>query len=1132
MGGRTIQVSGFPTNANATVAVEFLERYAGEGSVYAVKFRLPKVLSARSRAYVIVQFLTSKHAADITILAQTSCLLYGGYLLKVRDMERDIVPNPRTSMFDLENATLHFGCPTSEKKLSVLWSKTDVKVDFGFNLKKIYCSLSWGGKTYKLDLSYESIWEIQLHRSRAQNSQFLLIQVQAAPRIYEIPLRNSGLVYEDSIMNYFKIAPDDQWVRTTDFTPSCSIGQSAALCLQLPFNCNLPNIGEYFVYYKELEGYFGLQSEIPYSHSLDLVPIVEPRHAIEIPYKILFKINLMVQNGTLMGPTVDDKFFHFVCPNSYPISYIECALERMSHLKSSCFDPANWMHQQYSKYLGAKFHPTSPGITLDTGLVYVHRVQVTPCKVYFYGPEINVSNRVLRHFSGDLDNFIRVSFVDEDGGKMYSTGLSSRASVAADEKHTAIYRRILSTLRNGIAIGNKKFEFLAFSSSQLRENSAWMFASRSGLTAADIRMWMGDFRRIRNVAKYAARLGQSLSSSTESLPVRRDETEIIPDIEYSKYVFSDGIGKISPLFAKEVAIKCGLKGSTPSAFQIRYGGYKGVVAVDPTSSKKLSLRKSMSKFKSENRKLDILAYSKYQPCFLNRQIITLLSTLGIEDHVFEKKQEAAVKELDEILTDPPRALEAIELMHAGEITNVLKEMLYCGYKPSAEPFLSMLLQAFRALKLLELRTKSRIFVRKGRSMMGCLDESRTLEYGQVFIQISRNRNAMFHNNGLYQFVGNESDEYSHVLRGRVIVAKNPCLHPGDVRILFAVDVPALHHMVDCVVFPQKGKRPHPNECSGSDLDGDIYFVSWDPELIPPRQGQPMEYDTTPTKTLERDVMIEDVHEYFTDYIVNDSLGIIANAHVVFADRDPLKAESESCLELAKLFSVAVDFPKTGVAAVIPPNLYVKEYPDFMEKLNKETYQSKGVIGKLFRAIKDHSTHSGHIKAFTKEVAMKCYDPDMEVDGFKEYIDEAALFKEQYDFKLGNLMDHHGIKTEAEILSGSVISSKTYNRYKDGDAVNLAVRSLRKEARKWFNEKSDDPYYGVDDLNAKASAWYHVTYHPSYWGCYNDDLKRPHFLSFAWCVYDKLILIKQKKVRMKKTAAMFDLDRRVRGLRIS
>ena len=61
---------------------------------------------------------------------------------------------------------------------------------------------------------------------------------------------------------------------------------------------------------------------------------------------------------------------------------------------------------------------------------------------------------------------------------------------------------------------------------------------------------------------------------------------------------------------------------------------------------------------------------------------------------------------------------------------------------------------------------------------------------------------------------------------------------------------------------------------------------------------------------------QEVEVYFTNYIVNDSLGIIANAHTVFADREQLKAMSEPCLELAELFSIAVDFPKTGVPAEI------------------------------------------------------------------------------------------------------------------------------------------------------------------------------------------------------------------------
>ncbi|KAF8775933.1 hypothetical protein HU200_004068 [Digitaria exilis] len=541
----------------------------------------------------------------------------------------------------------------------------------------------------------------------------------------------------------------------------------------------------------------------------------------------------------------------------------------------------------------------------------------------------------------------------------------------------------------------------------------------------------------------------------------------------------------------EVAMKCKLKDSAPSVFQIRYGGYKGVVANDPRSSWKLSLRKSMSKFQSENITLDVLAYSKYQPCFLNRQLITLLPTLGVGDSVFELNQEEVVRQLNRMVNEPQAAIAAIELMPMREVTNVVKELL-CGYHPDHEPYLAMLLQTFRASKLLELKTKSRIFIPKGRAVMGCLDETRTLTYGQVFIQASSTANV----HGKF------------IVTGQVVLAKNPCLHPGDVRVLQAVDVPVLHHMFDCVVFPQQGPRPHPNECSGSDLDGDIYFVSWDQSLIPIRTLPPMDYTPAPTDTLDHDVKIDEVEEYFTNYIVNGSLGIIANAHVVFADKEYLKAESAPCLELAKLFSVAVDFPKT-VPAQIPYELHVGEYPDFMEKVDKTTYVSKGVIGKLYREIKKHAPH---IKYFTKDVARRSYDSDLIVDGYEDYISEAIEFKQEYDLKLGNLMDHYSIKSEAEKISGCILKmARRFTKSCDADSIRMAVRSLRKEAMSWFSEMCmDDNGIGQDDLDAKASAWYHVTYHPEYWGCYNDRYvqDRPHLISFPWCVYDRLIRIKQ------------------------
>ncbi|XP_020089657.1 probable RNA-dependent RNA polymerase 1 isoform X1 [Ananas comosus] len=1120
MGGKTVNIHGFPLHASVDYAKDILEGFIGDGSVYALKLRQPAVTTQKSRSYAVVQFLTEGQAKRIIYLADNSLLMCQGYYLKVRYMKRDIVPKPRASLFVVEHATLHFGCPVLKRSFCVLWSASDVRVNFGFNLRKIYFFVSQGSFKYKLELSYESIWEIQLHRSSDQGSQFLLFQMAAAPKIYELALRSSGLVHEDPLLNYFKETPDDQWIRSTDFSPSCSMGQSSVICLQLPYDYELPNIHEYFVFYEEFNGHYELNGGYSYSCNMELVPIVEPHPWIHVPYKILFKINQMVQNGIISGPTLDDEFFRLVCPYLVPVDYIVHAIEKMSCFKKTCLDPANWLSKQYLKYEQSDCPPKSPRIYLDDGLVYVHRVQVTPSKVYFCGPEVNVSNRVLRYFSDEMNNFLRVSFVDEDWEKMYSTDLSPWSVSSNDARHTALYKRILSVLRNGIAIGNKKFEFLAFSSSQLRDNSAWMFASGIEVTASDIRKWMGDFRSIRNVAKYAARLGQSFSSSTETLSVGRHEVDIIDDVyNGTSYCFSDGIGKISADFARRVAAKCGLKRSIPSAFQIRYGGYKGVVAVDPTSSKKLSLRRSMSKYESANTKLDVLAYTKYQPCFLNRQLITLLSTLGISDSIFEMKQEAAVNQLDKILTDPEMAYEAVELMSPGETTNVLKELLLCGYKPDREPFLSMLLQAYRATRLLELRTKSRIFVPKGRAMMGCLDETRKLEYGQVFIQISCTGISQFQNNGLYMFAEGELDDHTVVVKGRVVVAKNPCLHPGDVRVLTAVDVPDLHHMVDCVVFPQKGKRPHPNECSGSDLDGDTYFVCWDPTLIPSQVVPPMDYTPAPTETLDHDVTIEEVMEYFTNYIVNDSLGIIANAHTVFADKEPLKASSKACVELAKLFSIAVDFPKTGVPAEIPPHLHVKEYPDFMEKLNKVTYESEGVIGKLYRAIKNSTPQPDSIKKFTKEVARQSYDPDMEVDGFSDYLNEASSFKDEYDFKLGNLMEHYEIKTEAEILSGSILKmGKTFTKKNDGEAIRLAVKSLRKEARSWFKDMSGDDDQSEDDLYAKASAWYYVTYHPDYWGRYNEGLDRPHFLSFPWSVYDKLVIIKQKKIVMRKRQA--------------
>lgn len=126
------------------------------------------------------------------------------------------------------------------------------------------------------------------------------------------------------------------------------------------------------------------------------------------------------------------------------------------------------------------------------------------------------------------------------------------------------------------------------------------------------------------------------------------------------------------------------------------------------------------------------------------------------------------------------------------------------------------------------------------------------------------------------------------------------------------------------------------------------------------------------------LFVQELQEFFVNYMVNDNLGQISNAHVVFCDIDPLKARSPRCIELARLFSIAVDFPKTGVPAIIPSNLRPREYPDFMEKEDKPTYKSECAIGKLFRSVKEAAKEQFFSFEITRQSMLQNYDRQLQV----------------------------------------------------------------------------------------------------------------------------------------------------------
>lgn len=93
---------------------------------------------------------------------------------------------------------------------------------------------------------------------------------------------------------------------------------------------------------------------------------------------------------------------------------------------------------------------------------------------------------------------------------------------------------------------------------------------------------------------------------------------------------------------------------------------------------------------------------------------------------------------------------------------------------------------------------------KSRLLFGICDPRGTLKEGECMVRI------ILHGNG-----------QSVALHGaEVIVTRNPCLHPGDIRKLKVVNCPDLAHLTDCIVFPTQGGRATADLMSGGDLDGD------------------------------------------------------------------------------------------------------------------------------------------------------------------------------------------------------------------------------------------------------------------------------------------------------------------------
>ncbi|KAK2757339.1 hypothetical protein FQN54_004853 [Arachnomyces sp. PD_36] len=823
---------------------------------------------------------------------------------------------------------------------------------------------------------------------------------------------------------------------------------------------------------------------------------------VHLPFAVRYQLEVCISHGYLNEYTMGRDFVNAL--HEMEEKKAKDLLEHVASEKTVYYNPM--------EIFDILFVKGTTNARIPPYCCYMRSARITPSMVYYNSPSVDISNRVIRHYIEFADRFLRVRFTDEKmQGRINSTPNSSM-----DE----VFTRIKRAMSNGITIGDRHYEFLAFGNSQFREHGAYFFSPTANVTASTIRAWMGSFADIRSIAKHAARLGQCFSTTraVTGCPVRIREIE---DIERNGHTFSDGVGRISKFLAQMAMGELKIRtpdGTPPSVFQFRLGGCKGILTVSPeVKGQEVHIRPSQYKFPAMHNGLELIRWAQFSMATLNRQIIVVLSALGVGDGVFREKLRVMMAGLELAMTSESQAIHLLQkYIDPNQMTLVLADLVTDGFQTSRDPFVTSLLELWKAWQIKYLKEKAKIVIDKGACLFGCIDETAKLKgffeakqpkdkatleermdsLPEIFVQVTR---------------ADQGGKYE-VIEGLCILARNPSLHPGDIRVVKAVNVPELQHLKDVVVLPQTGDRDISSMCSGGDLDGDDYLVIWDQDLVPGPENwfrTPMDYSAPKAPVLNRPVTVNDITSFFVTYMKNDRLPQIAHAHLAFADYLEDGVDDPKCMKLSALHSAAVDYNKSGIPAVMGRELQPRKWPHFMEKRFKPKeaiYTSRKILGQLYDIVE----RVDFIPKLDAPFDERILDCGIEVGD--DLLATATEMKKGYDEAMRRIMAQHEIKSEFEVWSTFVLNHANMSKdFKFHEELGQISSSLRDGFTQVCYEKAGGRQF--DNLAPLAVAMYKVTqeqmaaalkkYRKSDGTISPDNLDHLPFISFPWLLRDTL-----------------------------
>jgi hypothetical protein len=448
------------------------------------------------------------------------------------------------------------------------------------------------------------------------------------------------------------------------------------------------------------------------------------------------------------------------------------------------------------------------------------------------------------------------------------------------------------------------------------------------------------------------RIGLGLSKTWATVVLRPNEILPLPN-EPDRLVMNDGCTLMSRALAREICAHLGLDEITPSCFQGRIAGAKGLWMVDRHNStihageRDFWIQVSDSQLKikphpfytlgvTDNEKLtfEVTNWSKpLHPVELNMQLLNILEQGGqVRQHVAQIMRQAIRDIYDEFAT----VIKKDSIALARTLVQKLRPQPDAGF--SRNSFRSVdewiLDNTESIIRYLEAGFSPREFGPLRDCLRRCLTDTLNRYVDELHIPISLSTYAyciadpygvLAEDEVHFGFSSQWKDpEFEDAMLDGidVLVGRLPAHHASDIQKRRAVWKHELRHFKDVIVFPSCGDIPLAHLLSGGDYDGDKPWICWDERIVgnfinsghPVDERKPDFFGLIKHARPMRQVnSTEDLLEgTFKFNLMMSNLGLCTVEHerIIYDEAESIKAPAAQ--ELAMLLSHLVDSRKAGL----------------------------------------------------------------------------------------------------------------------------------------------------------------------------------------------------------------------------